>query len=100
MVAERAKRLIPAAGRVHDRPSTLRALPKVSEGLELETIGALTLYRNVKDVKVTAVHIGKPRSAVQVAPLYDLPAPIHMRRPMGSIEIEIYRWWQVGGGSR
>ena len=57
MVTERAKRLIPTVGRVHDLPSTLRVLPKVSEGLELEIIGALTLYRNVKDPKVTAVHI-------------------------------------------
>ena len=105
LVAERAKRLIPAVGRVHDRPSTLRALPKASEGLELEIIGALTLYWNVKDAKVTAVHIGKTerRGAsgplVQVAPLYVLPAPINMRGPMGSIEIEIYQWWQVVAGS-
>ena len=41
LVTERAKRLIPAV--VHDRQPTLRALPKVSEGLELETIGALTV---------------------------------------------------------
>ena len=59
LVAERAKRLIPAVGRVHDHQSTLRALSKVSESLELEIIGALTLYRNVNDAKVTAVHIGE-----------------------------------------
>ena len=29
---DRAERLIPAVGRVHDRQFTLRALPKVSEG--------------------------------------------------------------------
>ena len=55
MVAERAKRLIPAARRVHDRQFTLRALHKVQDG----PIGALTLYRNVKDAKVTAVQIVK-----------------------------------------
>ena len=44
-------------GRVHDRQFTLRALPKVQDGPEIEFIGALTLYRDVKDTKVTAVQI-------------------------------------------
>ena len=69
LVAERAKRLIPAVGRVHDRKSTLRALPKVSEGLELEIISALTLYRNAKDPKVTAIHIGKTEKRSSCGPL-------------------------------
>ena len=69
LVAERAKRLIPVVGRVHDRKSTLRALRKVSEGLELEIIGALTLYRDVKDAEVTAVHIGKTEKHSSSGPL-------------------------------
>ena len=69
LVAERAKRLIPAVGRVHDCQSTLRALSKISEGLELGIVGALTLYRNVKDAKVTAVHIGKTEKRRSSGPL-------------------------------
>jgi hypothetical protein len=68
LVAERAKRLILAAGQVHDRQSTLQALLNVQDNLGLEFIGALTLYRNVKDPKVAAVHIGRTENAVQVIP--------------------------------
>ena len=99
MVTERAKRLIPAVVRVHDRQPTLRALPKVSEGLELEIIGALTLYRNVKDPKVTAVHIGKTEKRSSSGPLICPSCSSKYAAPMGSIEIVIYLWWQVGAGS-
>jgi hypothetical protein len=51
LVAARVKKLIPAAGQVHNHQSTLRALPKVQDSLEHELIGALTLYQNVKDPK-------------------------------------------------
>ena len=38
-----AKRLIPAAGQVHDRQSNLRALPEVQYSPKLEFISVVTL---------------------------------------------------------
>ena len=85
LVAERAKRLIPAVGRVHDRQSTLRALPKVSKSLELEIISALTLYRDVKDPKVSAIHIGKPEKRSPSGPFICPSCSGTHAAPMGSI---------------
>ena len=54
-----AKRLIPAGGQVHNHQPTLRALINVRDSPGLEFMGTLTLYWNMKDPKVTAVHWGK-----------------------------------------
>ena len=83
LVAERAKRLIPAVGRVYDCQSTLRALSKVSESLELEIVGALTLYRNVKDARVTVVHIGNPEKRSSSGPLICPSCPGKHAAPHG-----------------
>ena len=89
LVAERAQGLIPAVGRVHDRKSTLRALLKVSKSLEPEIISTLTLYRNVKDPKVSAIHVGKTEKLSSNGPLICPSCSGTHAAPMGSIEIKI-----------
>ena len=64
-----AKRLIPAGGQVHDRQPTLRALINVRESPGREFMGILTLYWNVKDAKVTAVHEGETEKRSSSDPL-------------------------------
>ena len=58
LVVERAKRLIPAAGG-STTANLLYELCLKFTMAEIEFIGALTLYRDVKDAKVTAVQIVK-----------------------------------------
>ena len=62
--------LIPVTARVHDRQPTLRALHKVQHSPEIDFVGTLTLYRNAKDPKMTAVHIGKTEKRSSSGPLF------------------------------